>query len=108
MLISIKKSVVVDDLDIGRTINRPHKAHPPLLVDANTVLTQAISSQRLQWLPGGDRKNSSVQAAANCDSFRSATDLMLEKRFDLPASKSVCVSPHLNDWIMRLSYTVYR
>jgi hypothetical protein len=53
-----------------------------------------------RWLPGGDFKNSSVAAAANWVSLRSATALMLANRLDFPVQKRLSVSAHRNDWIM--------
>src|SRR5665213_2342124 len=46
--ISILLSVIVHDLDIGRTGHGPHKAHPPLVVDANAPLTDASALERFE------------------------------------------------------------
>src|SRR5215470_17989558 len=42
--------VIINDLDVGRArrLLRPLKANPPLIVDADAVLTFAISSQRFK------------------------------------------------------------
>jgi len=40
--------VVIDDFDVLRTGSAPSKADPPLLVDADAVLTGAIAPQLLQ------------------------------------------------------------
>ena len=44
--------VVVDDLDILCVTFLPAKAHPPLIVDANTVLSCSIPGQLLEAIPG--------------------------------------------------------
>jgi hypothetical protein len=40
--------VVVHDLDVGRTCGGPAKAQAILIVDANTVLSDPITLERLQ------------------------------------------------------------
>jgi len=40
--------VIVDDLDVGRVAVLPAKAHAPLIVDPDRVLSGAISLQRLE------------------------------------------------------------
>jgi len=40
--------MVIDNLDIGGAAIRPDKAHTPLIVDANAVLTGAIPFQGFQ------------------------------------------------------------
>jgi hypothetical protein len=44
--------MVVDDLDIGRSLIGPHKADAPLVVDADRVLPDAVRSvdQTMVWL----------------------------------------------------------
>ena len=44
-LTSCFSSVVVRDLDYGRTFRRPHEADPKLIVDPNRMLASAISFQ---------------------------------------------------------------
>jgi hypothetical protein len=44
--------VVVHDLYVAWTIGRPHKAHPPLVVDADAMLPLAPSRQSLQTIAG--------------------------------------------------------
>jgi hypothetical protein len=46
--------VVIDDLDLEGIRAFPLEAHPPLIVDANTVLTSPIASQLLQAITGRD------------------------------------------------------
>ena len=41
-------SVVIDDLGIGWALLAPDKAQPPLIVDADAVLVDAIAPERLQ------------------------------------------------------------
>jgi hypothetical protein len=41
-------SMVVDDLDMLRPLLRPVEADPPLIVDANAVLSGPVSLQELQ------------------------------------------------------------
>jgi hypothetical protein len=43
--------VVVDDLDILRITLLPSKAHPPLIVDPNAVLSRSIPRQLLEAIP---------------------------------------------------------
>jgi hypothetical protein len=40
--------VIIDDLDVFRSAISPDKADPPLIVDADTVLTRPVTAQRLQ------------------------------------------------------------
>src|ERR1700747_2095233 len=44
----IRTLVIVDELHVHRTLPRPHKANPPLIVDANRVLPLSITSERFQ------------------------------------------------------------
>jgi len=44
--------MVVDDLDIFGIAVAPHEADAPLSVDANRVLADAISFQRLELIAG--------------------------------------------------------
>ena len=37
--------MVIDDLDVPRLSATPHEAHPPLLVDADAVLSRPIPLQ---------------------------------------------------------------
>src|SRR5665213_617508 len=57
--ISILLSVIVHDLDIGRTGHGPHKAHPPLIVDANAPLTDASAPERFE--PISRRRSDEIQ-----------------------------------------------
>jgi hypothetical protein len=41
-------SVVIDDLDITRTVVGPDKTQPPLRVDADAVLPASITVQRFE------------------------------------------------------------
>jgi hypothetical protein len=43
-------SVVIDDLDIRRPRRRPRETDPPLVVDADAVLTHPITLQRLETI----------------------------------------------------------
>lgn len=48
------RSVVIDDLYIGGSGVRPNEADAVLVVDPDTVLTEAITLQRLQTIPRWD------------------------------------------------------
>jgi hypothetical protein len=47
--------VIVNNLNVGWTFDRPNKAHPKLIVDSDRVLSFAIACHRLQtiawWRP---------------------------------------------------------
>ena len=45
-------SVVVDDLDVGRSGVGPGEADPPLLVDADAVLPGSVSAKCLKAVAG--------------------------------------------------------
>lgn len=45
-------SVVVDDLDVGRSGVGPGEADPPLLVDPDAVLPGAVPAECLKPVPG--------------------------------------------------------
>src|SRR3954464_5235057 len=47
-------SVIVDDLDVGRSIVRPSKADAILVVDANAVLAGTIALQALEAVVRGN------------------------------------------------------
>src|SRR5688572_9942842 len=47
----LPSSVVVGDLDVGRSGRGPGEANPPLIVDPDAVLTGAVSAQLLQTIP---------------------------------------------------------
>jgi hypothetical protein len=44
-------SVVVSDLDVGRSGSSPPEADPPLVVDPDAVLTGPISTESLEPIP---------------------------------------------------------
>jgi hypothetical protein len=48
MSVIIHLLVVVNDLDLLGTRRRPGEADPPLLVDPNAVLSDTITTERLQ------------------------------------------------------------
>lgn len=54
-------SVVVDDFRLEYFAVLPHKAHPPLLIDADAMLTLAVALQCLELIP---RRHS--QIAESC------------------------------------------
>ena len=43
-----RRSVVVDNFDVIDTIFLPNEAHPPLVIDADAVLSFAVAGQGLQ------------------------------------------------------------
>jgi hypothetical protein len=45
-------SVVIDDLDITRTVVGPDKTQPPLRVDTDAVLPASITVQRFEPISG--------------------------------------------------------
>jgi len=45
-------SVVIDDLDITRTVVGPDKTQPPLRVDTDAVLPASITAQRFEPISG--------------------------------------------------------
>jgi len=45
-------SVVIDDLDITRTVVGPDKTQPPLRVDADAMLPASITAQRFEPISG--------------------------------------------------------
>jgi hypothetical protein len=65
--------MVVDDLDVQGPKFRPYKTDPPLGIDADAVLANALPVKASRRLPGGDFKKSSVAALSSICSFRSAT-----------------------------------
>jgi hypothetical protein len=44
--------VVIDDLDVTRTVVGPAKTHPPLRIDADTVLSASITAKRFEPISG--------------------------------------------------------
>jgi len=44
--------VIVDDLDVMRTVRRPPKADPPLVIDPDAELTGSKAFERLQSIAG--------------------------------------------------------
>jgi hypothetical protein len=44
--------MIVDDLDVGRSVRRPTKTYPPLVVDSNRALTLAILRECFKSIPG--------------------------------------------------------
>ena len=48
--IALPLSVVVDDFDFHRTSVGPDETHPPLVVDANAVLTGTVAAQRFETM----------------------------------------------------------
>ena len=44
--------MVINNLDIFWSLGRPHKAHAKLIVNADAVLSSAITFQRLQAITG--------------------------------------------------------
>jgi hypothetical protein len=46
--------VIIDDLDIHRSVGRPHETNSKLLVDADAVLSRSIVLQRFQAIAGRD------------------------------------------------------
>jgi hypothetical protein len=51
-LLGKNKSVVINNLDIVRTLSSPDKTNAPLFVDANTVPPFAVARQKLKMLSG--------------------------------------------------------
>jgi hypothetical protein len=54
--------VIVNDLDVEGVRSDPAKADPPLIVDADTVLTETICGELLQTVR---RRNSEVREACS-------------------------------------------
>src|ERR1700752_5476023 len=50
------KSVVVDDFDLVRIVVTPNKANPPLIVDADRMLSAPVALQRFQAIGGRGKK----------------------------------------------------
>ena len=48
--IALFLSVIVDDFDFHRTSVGPDETHPPLVVDANAVLTGTVAAQRFETM----------------------------------------------------------
>ena len=49
--------MIIDNLDVRRTVFRPSKANPPLVVDPDRMLASSILGQRLQTIA---RRNSQI------------------------------------------------
>jgi hypothetical protein len=64
--------VVVDDFRVERFAVLPHKAHAPLLIDADAVLTFAIALERLELITRRTAKSPRVAAASRYLSFSRA------------------------------------
>jgi hypothetical protein len=45
-------SVVIDDLDVTRTVAGSDKTPPPLRIDADTVLSASIAAKRFEPISG--------------------------------------------------------
>ena len=66
--------MVVGDLHIFRTLRRPNKANPPLIIDADTVLPSSVAFKRLKsvawWHPHEVQRGSGIElrelAACDC------------------------------------------
>ena len=44
------KLMIIGNFDVVRTILEPFKTYSPLVVDADTALTQAVTSQRFETI----------------------------------------------------------
>ena len=88
-----------------RTSVGPSKANAPLVVDADAMLTIAISLELLQAVAWREHKNSRVSAASSWTSSRVATLTTVPNRFERPVSKSFRVSLQRKLLIMRGAIT---
>ena len=91
--------MIVNDLDLVRVTISPPKADPPLIVDANTVLTGAIAFQRLETVPR--RHSEIVQRLGRVNGDQSAQHrpqelsgiapnaLALEQGFGIPIGEAL-------------------
>lgn len=59
----------------------PDKANPPLIIDADAVLTLPVVFQRFQTIAGRYFQKLKSAAAFNCCSLRIATASILANRF---------------------------
>jgi hypothetical protein len=48
--------MIVNDFDVGGALIRPHKAHTPLVVDTNRVLSGAVAFQQFEPVAGRGSK----------------------------------------------------
>ena len=59
---SSSASVIIDDLDIGRTSFPPDEADSPLVVDADRILPRPRALQPLQAIAGRNTKSPRTRA----------------------------------------------
>jgi len=59
--------MVVDDLDLGRTLIGPHEADAPLIIDAHRMLSGPVALELLEMI--ARRKPEILTAASSADSI---------------------------------------
>jgi len=90
-------SVIVNDFHFGRPFSSPDKADTPLVIDANAVLTLAITLQGFEPVAGRYAQIPSRWAACSTRSFFKATELMFAQRRTRCRWNRSAVSAHLKD-----------
>ena len=71
--------MIVGHLDVPRGVISPHKAESPLIVDANTVLTLAITAQSFQTIAGRHAKIVELFGGINSQKLRAGAVLNLRR-----------------------------
>lgn len=86
--------MIVHDFDVRRAGICPHKAQPPLLVDAYTVLTASIPGQGFQAIARWDGE--AFQSNGGIYNNEPAKCILcnVTNRWLLPVILSLCVSEH--------------
>jgi hypothetical protein len=96
--------VIVNNFHTKNLATLPAKTDPPLIIDADAVLTLPLALQRLQSIPGRDTKitethgSMQIQEFPSCDPFdvSETSDIPVVKQcLGLPTTKGPNHSPNL-------------
>ena len=72
--------MIVGHLDVPRGVISPHKAEPPLIVDADTVLTLTVAAQSLKVIAGRYAKIVELFGGINRQKLRACAPLNLRRK----------------------------
>jgi hypothetical protein len=61
--------VIIDDFHVGRTVGSPSEANAPLIIDANAVLSQSVSFQGFEPVPGRSQQISQFDRSCQLIEF---------------------------------------
>jgi len=90
--------VVVHDFNLVRAILSPNKAHTPLVIDADAVLSFAVTLQRFKSIPRGNPQAGQFGTRVQLQQFATRNsfdvpeprhDLAAEKRFGIETGERV-------------------